>query len=334
MPPLAQLQLPIAIAVAVLVLVLLAERLHERRIRVVAHLATGPSGRPRYWVRWVSLARAIALGVMAWALAVLYFSGGQGYGGASQPEDLRNNRRHVVFAADLSPSMLLKDAGPSGDMARTQRMHEVADAILKRVDGDVLYSVMAFYTEAIPVVLDAEDSELVRNVFNGLPIWYAMESGKTDLGNGVRKTLQKLSSFPEDSVTLFICTDGDTEPLGAIPKLPPSVHAVYVLGVGDTKQGTFIDGHMSRQDPALLGALAGRMRGTYIDVNEKHVSTLSLGTLTAGMGKTKSRLDLADIAIFAFAAGAAVLALLPVLLEYFGSDWKAVRVNRPGLSEG
>ena len=50
MPLFFQLQLPLALAAGVVLLVLLAERLHERRCRVVAHLATGPTGRPRRWV--------------------------------------------------------------------------------------------------------------------------------------------------------------------------------------------------------------------------------------------------------------------------------------------
>ena len=53
-----------------------------------------------------------------------------------------------------------------------------------------------------------------------------------------------------------------------------------------------------------------------------------------GAGATKTRFDLTDLAIFLFAAAAAAHALIPVLLEYFGSDWKAVRVNRPELAEG
>ncbi len=47
----------------------------------------------------------------------------------------------------------------------------------------------------------------------------------------------------------------------------------------------------------------------------------------------KKSLDLTDIALFVFVAGAVVNALIPVALEFFGSDWKTVRVNRSGLSE-
>ena len=249
-------------------------------------------------------------------------------------EDRREHRQHVAFVADLSPSMQLRDAGPGRGLTRTQRMHEVVDAILQRVDGDVIYSVIGFYTDARPVIVDAEDAELVRNVFNGLPIWFAMKPGKTDLGTAVRKALQHLADYPKESTTVFICTDGDTVELGTLPKPPPAARQVYVLGVGDQRQGSFIDGHMSRQDPVVLRTLAGRLGGEYLNVNEKHVPTLTLGALALGSAATKGRFDLTDLAIFLFAAAAAVHALIPVLLEYLGSDWKAVRVDRRELAEG
>jgi Ca-activated chloride channel family protein len=270
---------------------------------------------------------------MAWALVTLCFASGGGYRGQENPEENRENRHRLVFVADLSPSMLLKDAGPRRDTARLQRMHDVIDAILQRISGDVMYSVIAFYTDAMPVIIDAEDAELVRNIFKGLPIWYAMPAGKTDLGTGVRKSLDFLRRNPQQSSTVFVCTDGDTVELGSIPKPPPSARDVYVLGVGDPHQGTFIDGHMSRQDAAVLRTLAGRLRGQYLDVNEKHVPTLMLGALAANLGAAKHKFELVDVAIFVLALAAALHALIPLLLEYFGSDWKAVRVKRQEPAE-
>jgi Ca-activated chloride channel family protein len=334
MPLSLQSQLPLAVAGGVILLVLLAERLHERRCRAVAHLSTGPAGRPRSWVRGVRWTRALTLGTMAWALLTLWYGGGGGYGAGKNAENRREHRQHLAFVADLSPSMQLRDAGPGRDLTRSQRMYEVVQAILQRVDGDVIYSVIGFYTDARPVIVDTEDAELVRNVFNGLPIWFAMTPGKTDLGTAVRKALEYLANYPQGSTTVFICTDGDTVELGTLPKPPAAARQVYVLGVGDQRQGSFIDGHMSRQDPVVLRTLAGRLRGQYLDVNEKHVPTLALGALASGSAERKSRFDLTDLAIFLFAAAAAAHALLPLLLECFGSDWKAVRANRREPAEG
>jgi Ca-activated chloride channel family protein len=326
-------QIPLAAAAGVLLLVLAAEKLHGRRCRAVARLAVGPAGAPRPWVRGVPLVRAVALAAMAWSLATLLFATGGVFSAEKPDEDRRESKRQVTFVADLSPSMLLKDAGPGGDLTRNQRACEVVDAILRRLDGDVVYSVIVFYTDALPVVVDAKDAELVRNVFNGLPLWYVMQPGKTDLGSGVRQTLEHLADYPEESTTVFLLTDGDAIELGLVPKPPQSVRDVYVLGVGDPNQGTFIDDHMSRQDASLLGTLAGRLRGRYIDVNEKHLTTLALGNLARGSGATKTSYGLADLAIFVFAAAALIHVLIPLALEYFGSDWKAVRVSRPVATE-
>jgi Ca-activated chloride channel homolog len=326
-------QIPLAAAAGVLLLVLAAERLHQRRCRAVARLAVGPSESPRPWVRSVPAVRAVALAAMAGALATLWSAAGGVFQARDDALERRESARHAVFVADLSPSMLLRDAGPKRDISRCQRAHEVVDAILQRLDGDMVYSVIVFYTDALPVVVDAKDAELVRNVFDGLPLWFAMKPGKTDLGSGVRRALEHLVAYPQDSATVFLLTDGDATDLGIIPKPPDSVHKVYVLGVGDPHQGTFIDDHMSRQDVALLGTLAGRLRGQYIDVNDKHVTTLALGQLARGSEATKTSYDLVDLAIFVFAAAAAVHALLPVALEYFGSDWKTVRPSRSVIAE-
>ena len=323
------LQIPLAAAVAVTVLVWAAEKLHQRRCRVVAHLASGPRGRLRRWVSLVPLVRALALGCLAWGLTTLLFCSGGSFAQHDESVPGQSGGRQVVFVADLSPSMMLTDAGPQGDQTRAQRLRDVVDMILSRLDGDLRFSVLAFYTEARPVVADARDPELVRNVFNGLPVWYVMKAGKTDLGAGVREALKFLADYPDDTATVFIGTDGDSLDLGPLPKRPGALREVYVLGVGDPQRGTFIDGHMSRQEVSALQKLAGRLRGQYLDVNEKHVSTLALGDLAMGVGTPRSGLNLTDLAIFILTLGALVQALLPVLLEYLGTDWKAIRARRP-----
>lgn len=206
-------------------------------------------------------------------------------------------------------------------------MREEVETVLMRVGGDLRYGVIGFYTEAHSVVMDARDPELVRNVFNGLPLQYVMKAGSTDLGTAINAAVKVVDGLPAQTVRLVVFTDGDTIPLQPILPRPKSVKDVLVLGVGNPRKGTFIAGHQSRQDAEVLATVARSLRGSYFDVNEKHLPTAALGDLVVRTPLAKSGLDLAQWAVLAMALGAALLALLPVALQYAGSRWRVVRLE-------
>ena len=312
--------IPLFSALTVLLLASLAEWLHVRRIRAVGRLAFGPAGAPHRWTRVVPVLRALSLAAFTWGLATLVMlklSPAEGRVNGGNKEATR-----VVFVADLSPSMYLTDAGPDGKQSRQERMREVVEGILQRVSGNLRFGVIAFYTDSMPVVMEARDPELVRNVFNGLPVAYAMPLGQTDLGQAINAAVKLVNEFPEGSTRLVICTDGDSVPVVPITPRPKSVKEVFVLGIGNPHKGTFIDGHQSRQEGDTLQTVASALRGTYFDVNEKHLPTTALGDLVVTVPPPRRGLSLEELAVLAMAVGAAVLALVPVALEFFGSDWK------------
>ncbi len=312
---------PVYAALLVLLLSAMAEALHARRVRVAARLAFGPEGRARGWTVVSPFLRCLSLAAFAWGLAVTWQLHQAAKDG--KPAETAESTR-LVFVADLSPSMYLKDAGPEGKATRQQRMREEVEAVLMRVGGDLRYGVVGFYTEARSVVMDARDPELVRNVFDGLPVQYVMKPGSTDLGAAINAAVKVVAPLPEKTVRLVIFTDGDTVPLQPILPRPKSVKDVLVLGVGDPRKGTFIAGHQSRQDAEVLANVARALRGSYYDVNEKHLPTDALGDLVRRTPPPKSGLDLAQLAVLAMLLGSAVLALLPVALQYFGTGWKVV----------
>ena len=201
---------------------------------------------------------------------------------------------------------------PELDANKTVR--EEVEAVLMRVGGDLRYGVVGFYTEARSVVMDARDPELVRNVFDGLPVQYVMKPGSTDLGAAINAAVKVVAPLPEKTVRLVIFTDGDTVPLQPILPRPKSVKDVLVLGVGDPRKGTFIAGHQSRQDAEVLANVARALRGTYHDVNEKHLPTDALGDLVRRMPPAKSGLSLAQLAVLAMLLGVLRAAGVPVLL--------------------
>ena len=210
-------------ALAVLMAVSLAEWLHTRRIRVAARLAFGPTGAAS-WTTTVPWLRVASLTAFAWGLVTLLMLKLEAPDDASAKERHDAEATRVVFVADLSPSMFLPDAGPDGTLTRHARMREVVEGILQRVSGNLRFGVIGFYTDSLPVVMEARDPELVRNVFNGLPLTYAMPVGQTDLGTAINRSLELVADFPKDSTGMIILTDGDSIPLAAINPRPASIH--------------------------------------------------------------------------------------------------------------
>jgi Ca-activated chloride channel family protein len=105
--------------------------------------------------------------------------------------------------------------------------------------------------------------------------------------------------------------------------MPSSVAEVIVAGVGDPGRGTFIDGHMSRQDTANLSQLARRLGGRYFDANTRHLPGEVLEKLNSeDPGAAKWRADRRLVALVVLAASSSLLCLLPLLLEWIGSAWR------------
>jgi len=322
--------IPLLSALGVLLLVALAEWLHSRRVHVAERLAFGPVG-ARRWTRCVPLVRAASLAAFTWGLVtlvLLHLGGDEHEKNAADGDATR-----LVFVADLSPSMFLVDAGPEGTLTRQDRMRDVVDGILQRVSGNLRFGVIGFYTESIPVVMEARDPELVRNVFNGLPLSYAMPVGQTDLGKAVNDTLKHVAGFPNGSTRMIIFTDGDSVSLAPINERPKSVKEVLVLGVGNPTKGTYIDGHQSRQEGDTLQRLSTALGGIYDDVNTQHLATTALGDLVVPLAPLRKGLSLAQLAVLAMVLGALLNACISIAQEFFGSAWR-VNVNERRTANG
>lgn len=315
----------IGTGIAFALLVAVAEMLHARRVARVGRLAFGPEARPRPWTRAVGPIRSLAMGAAAWALVTIILTS---TGLFSNPPPIGASTRHLVFIADLSPSMALKDAGPKGEQSRRERMAEVVEGVLDRVGGDVTFSVIAFYTDALPVVLQVRDRAVVRNVFDRIPLVYAMGPGPTDLGLSISRSMELIEPFRKGSARVFICTDGDTTAIAHPIIAPASVEKTTVLGVGNVDQGTFIDGHQSRQDADVLRAIASALNAEYVDVNKRHVPTGSMADLVVRSSPSR-KWSLLEVAIAVMGASATVLAGIPVAQQYAGTGW---RIRRPKTS--
>ncbi|MEM6672155.1 MAG: vWA domain-containing protein [Planctomycetota bacterium] len=314
--------------VAAAALVLFAELLHTRRIRRVSRLAFGPTGRPAPWTALVPVLRSVAAAAIAWGLATLLFDVAAKTHRIGERDE--GDWRHLVLVLDVSPSMRLEDAGPESEQSRTERARDVLNSIFGRVAiGQYKISVVATYTGALPVVVDTTDSEVVSNVLGDLPMHFAFKSGETRLFAGLEEAARIAKPWERNSTTLIVASDGDTVPPTGMPKMPPSVNGVLVVGVGDPAKGSFINGRNSRQDVSALRQMALRLGGAYHDGNKRHVASSVLQEVTASSERERLlRLSRREYALLAIGAGAALLALLPLLLQFFGSRWAAVRPVR------
>jgi Ca-activated chloride channel family protein len=308
----------VLIACAVVVGATAAEVLHARRCRRVAGLAFGPSRRPALWVYAAAPLRVVALGGLAWGLVTLLLL---------VPEVRRagviaeGDYRNLLLVLDVSPSMRLQDAGPTGKESRRHRAADVLQSFFQRIPVDhYRMSVIAVYTDAKPVVVSATDLEIVHNILNDLPMDHAFKPGPTNLFVGLEEAAKLAKPWRPRSTLLMIVSDGDTIPATGLPRMPDSIAHVVLVGVGDVLAGRSIAGHQSRQDASTLNQLAIRMGGVYHNANEKQLPTDLVRQVTAVPGKTAfDRLTRREYALIAIAAGAGILTLLPLLLHYFGT---------------
>lgn len=309
-------------ACAVALLTAVAEWLHARRTQRLARLAFGLEQAPRLWTRLTPALRVGALSGAVWALVVLL-----AFDGSSRHRE-RNAvaTRHLLVLLDVSPSMHLKDAGERSALTRTQRAAELLRSVMERApSAEVKITMACFYTDAMLLVKECADREVIWNFADNLPLHIAFRPGKTDLVKSLNSGGEFVKDFPRKSTTVLVLSDGDAVPDSGLKPMPSAVNEIIFAGVGDPTRGTFIDGHLSRQDTASLSQLARRLGGTYHNGNLKHVPSEMLKRLLApDETSEKFKVNLRVLAMIVLAAGTTLICLLPVLLDYFGSAWKPV----------
>lgn len=309
-------------ACAAAALAILGEWLHARRVRRLGRLAFGPESRPRVWTAVAPAMRVISLAGIVWALVVL-----MGFDGSNRARE-RNAKatRHLMVMLDVSPSMQLQDAGEGSAAARATQAANLLRSVLDRVPSDEVKVTMAcFYTDAMPLVTQCSDREVIMNFADDLPLHIAYRPGKTDLVKSLNTAGEMIKDFPRKSTMLLVLSDGDSVPDSGLKPMPSSVSDVIFAGVGDPARGTFIDGHLSRQDNGSLSQLARRLGGDYHNGNRLHVPSEMLRRLIApDQTQEKLKVNLRVLAMIVLTVGASLLCALPLLLEFFGSGWKPV----------
>lgn len=325
--------LPEILAVACFAIVLVAEIRHRRRIRSVAPLVFGSGRQPSLLVRWMPWLNALAGALCAWGFATLFLVTPKTR--QTTEKISRPDMRHVIFVLDVSPSMRLEDAGPGATERRAARVARILRQFFRTAPtGQTLFTVIATYTDAKPVVVDTQDADVILNITDRLPLAHIFESGRTRIFAGLEEAARTAKPWKAASTSLILLTDGDSVPPVGMPKMPRSISNVVVVGVGDTNKGTFINGHHSRQDVASLRQIAARLGGTYINGNSQPIPPFMVDQLVmASERNILERLTRREYGLIAAGVGAFLIALLPELLIAFGTAWQpgCRRVRAPAV---
>lgn len=302
------------------VVVALAEWWQLRRTSRIAKLAFGPSGKPALWARAMPFVRVFSMGMLAWGLVVLLLESPK----FAEVERAPEASKHVLVCLDSSPSMFIQDSGPRPTklaeyQQRIVRGGEVMQKVLDRLDGqNTRITVFGVYTKAVPIVEETFDKNVVKNLFDGLPVYSAFRPGPTQLSSSISDAIEYARRWPDDSTLLIVVSDGDTADTTPIRAVPKAISDTLVIGLGQTGKSTSIAGHASRQDSDSLRSLASQLRGTYFDANSRHLPSELLGRLSVVQPRVADGLGLRETAVAAVGIGAVLLAILLPALSLWG----------------
>jgi Ca-activated chloride channel homolog len=290
-----------------------AEWLHARRSRRVASLAFGTGRRTSTWVRWLAALRVVGITLLTWGFLTAWFNAPLRRALLREPPT--GDEPRVVILLDVSPSMDIPDAGPAENLSRRSRCADVLWERLQRLPaGQTRVTVVAFYSEASPIVVDARDPGVIRHLLYAVPLRQVFTPGRTYLGPGLEVVAKLVRTWPKDSASLIVLSDGgDAEPQAVVR--PPAIRAqqVWVLGVG-SQHGVLPTGEPSCQERARLQDVADHLGGIYYDCNGTDPGEETLAPLwqyfAAAANKPSRRRD----GVLAALLGGTLLAVVPLAL--------------------
>ena len=315
--------LPELMTVPIALVVVLAEWIHFRRIKRIKRLAFGPKSGPAIWTYTAPVLRVLGISLASWGfLSLLLVVQSRVHNKNEIPE---NEYKHLILVVDVSPSMHLKDAGPDSDLSRRKRSSDILESLFNRIPmRQFKITVIGVYTDAKMLLKDSKDHEVVRHIMEKMPMYHAYKPGKTKLMTGINEAAKVAKGWSPNSAYILMLTDGDTVPTTGMPNVPASVAETFIVGVGDTNSGTFIDGHQSRQDVNTLRQVANRLRGQYHNGNQKHLTSQLVSRFTQVDDEERvEKWTRREWALLAVVLGSGIFSLVPILLHYFGMAYVA-----------
>jgi Ca-activated chloride channel homolog len=194
------------------------------------------------------------------------------------PEIRALESRDVVFALDISLSMLARDASPT----RLERSVEVMRGILASRGGTGRFALVVFRGIGTKIIPITEDLALFETVFQGIGPGVVSRQG-SDLASGLEAALEAFPRGVESERLLFVFTDGESfgRQAGAAAALAGERDIrIFPVAAGTVEGATIplAEGEVlldsegepvrTRLNPDNLRILAAETDGEYLSLND------------------------------------------------------------------
>lgn len=184
----------------------------------------------------------------------------------------------VVFAIDVSKSMLAEDIAPSRILKAKQILSKAIDELVNDRIGIIVYAGKAY--AQLPLTTDYTAAKMfLRTIDTDI-----VPTQGTDIGNAVEMALSYFESGTEQNRALFILSDGESHEEGAIEASQlASENGIIINAIGlgtlqggpiPIKRNGIIKGYkkdrddnvvVTKMDPEMLQQLSLSTNGTFID---------------------------------------------------------------------
>lgn len=191
--------------------------------------------------------------------------------------------RNVVVAIDVSRSMLAEDVRPN----RLERVKaDVSDLISSL--GDDRCALVAFRRIGVALCPLTNDRAFLRSALESLTP-DSVERGATDLGSGIRESLNILDPAADDHNAIILISDGADLRNGALDAALLAKKRgvkVFTVGIGDPLHGVTVvaENGQGVQNPTTVRLEEGPLRAIAETTGARYVPLATLGTAETTLG--------------------------------------------------
>lgn len=211
----------------------------------------------------------------------------------------------VVFAIDVSKSMLAEDVLPSRILKAKQILSKAIDVLVNDRIGIIVYAGKAY--AQLPLTTDYTAAKMfLRTIDTDM-----VPTQGTDIGNAVEMALSYFESGKEQNRALFIISDGESHEEGAIEASElASKNGIVINAIGlgtlvggpiPIKHNGVIKGYkkdnqdkvvVTKMDPEMLQQLALSTEGSFIDGTNTQETIDFIKNSLAKMEKVESETEM------------------------------------------